>query len=787
VGDSVDTVSESLSPEQREKALEVAHWINEIDAAHKRDKEYRKEGKRILDIYAGGKNNPFAILYSNTETLLPALYSAVPRPVVQRRFKDEDKLGKLAAQAGQRVLEFLVDTNVDGYETFDDGVRSAVLTALLPGRGATGVKYEHETQEVVPDGAAEGTAPVPVKNWETVCMDSKPWDRMLHGYAKKWSKVPWIAYELHLDRDAAEKAGIPASVLSKIVFTKGEDAEVPEDATKKKEDEEHIGERQTALFYQIWDKDGGRKIKYLCPQFKEDLCAVLDDTLELTGFFDCPKPMQFVERVHDLAPVALYSLYEDQAVEVNDLTRRIKKLIAAIKARGVYDTELGDDIKRILDSEEGDLVPADKSSSLAAEKGLQNAIWMWPVEKLILVLKELYVAREAAKRVIYEITGISDIIRGSTVASETATAQEIKSQWGTLRLKRLQKEVQRYARDLLRMMLDVAAHKFSERTWAQMTGLPFATTEANQSAQMIAAAAQAFGQPLDEQTQRTLAMPVWGEILAVLKDDLQRAYRIDIESNSTVEPEATEDQEMIAEVMNALAQYLNGVAPLVISGALPFEAAQAMMLAIVRRFRFGPEIEDYVKAMQAPKPEDDGKAGAAAAAQQKAEQKVAEVEMKSAQDKMAGDAEKQALQKQLQDASSTNALQKREADLALREAKLANAEECFNMAKQYADKERKLNDDRAAMQMDGKKKEVEGVAKVADAKVKSANDAVKKTEAPTKAAQEVKDALAQFMQQMTVMIADLKESIDADQVPDRGADGRITRVRRERKRKETMQ
>ena len=616
--EALDLTSDNVSPEARKKAAEVKFFLNELAAARKREKDFRKDGKRILEIYAGEKNNPFAILYSNTETLLPALYSAIPRPVVQRRFKDDDKLGKLAAHAGQRMLEFEIDTNVDGYETFDEAVRAAVLAALLPGRGVTRLKYDHDTQDVVPDGAAEGTDPIPVKNWESVCPDTVPWDRFLHGYAKKWSKVPWIAYELYLDEDEAKKAGISDAVLKEITFTKGEESDEAEDTTKQSDDEPNVGERLTALFYQIWDKDGGRKVRYLCPQYKEDFCAVQDDPLGLTGFFDCPRPIQFVERVNDQLPVALYSLYEDQAEEINNLTRRIKGLIGAIKARGAYDGELGDDIKKILESEEGELIPTEKGSSLAAEKGLQNAFWMWPVEKLIVVLRELYEAREQAKRVIYEITGISDIIRGSTVASETATAQQIKSQWGTLRLKRQQKEVQRYARDLLRMMLDVSAQKFSERTWASMTGLPFITTEQFQAAQAIAQAAQMAGMQVDQQTQATLQMPVWGEILKLMQNDVQRAYRIDIETNSTVEPEATEDQKNIADVMNALAQYLNGVAPLVQSGSMPFEAAQAMMLAIVRRFRFGPEIEDYVKAMKPPTPPDQ--------AQQQADQQRIQAE-----------------------------------------------------------------------------------------------------------------------------------------------------------------
>jgi hypothetical protein len=98
----------------------------------------------------------------------------------------------------------------------------------------------------------------------------------------------------------------------------------------------------------------------------------------------------------------------------------------------------------------------------------------------------------------------------------------------------------------------------------------------------------------------------------MLRDDTQRAYRIDIETNSTIEPEAAEDQKNITELMTAIGQYLNGIGPLVAKGVMPFEAAQSMLLAIVRRYRFGPEIEDQIRAMKPPPPPDDGKAVAAA-------------------------------------------------------------------------------------------------------------------------------------------------------------------------------
>lgn len=54
--------------------------------------------------------------------------------------------------------------------------------------------------------------------------------------------------------------------------------------------------------------------------------------------------------------------------------------------------------------------------------------------------------------------------------------------------------------------------------------------------------------------------------------------------------------------MNAMGQALNGLTPLVSNGTLPFQAAQAMLLTIVRRFRFGAEIEDMIKSMVQPQP-----------------------------------------------------------------------------------------------------------------------------------------------------------------------------------------
>lgn len=655
-----------MAEKKRKTSDAVQYWLNEIAAARRREKTYRKDGVRIREIYAGEKKEttPYNVLFSNTETMEPALYSATPRPVVQRRYKDEDQLGKAAGLAGQRCLEFLLDTNLDGYETFDEAMKGATLDALLPGRGATTVKYDAEMRT-----EGEGDQAMEVKGHELVCPETRSWDRVYYGYAKKWSKVPWIAYEEHIDKEEAVRL-FGEAIAKEIEFTTGEQEE-DEDRKTKDEEERNTGERKTALIYQIWDKNGGRKIRYVSPHYKDDYLKVEDDTLGLSGFYNCPRPLMFVEKTDDLTPTSLYSLYENQAVELNSLTTRINRIIHAIKARGLYDGAMGDDVARLMEADDNELIPAEKGASLAAQGGIDKSIWFMPLDVLVATLKELYVAREQCKQVIYEIIGIADILRGSSNPNETLGAQQIKTQWGSLRLKPKQFEVQRYARDLLRMMLEIAASKFSEETWARMTGLPYLTEQQVMQAQQVAQAAAMQGnmQPAQQLQQQV----TWKQILGLLRDDLQRAYKVDIETNSTIQPEAAEDQKNIADLMNAIGQFLSGVGPLVAQGVMPFETAQTMLLAITRRFRFGNEIEDQIRQMKPPQPQEQGDNGAAAKEQLASKEKEIQATGTITQ-----------LQTDLKASKVENQLIARKADLDIRELGLQQREHQMQLQHQVA-------------------------------------------------------------------------------------------------------
>ena len=647
----------------------VQSWLKELDAARKRVKDYRKDGARVVKLYEGGKasESPFNILYSNTETLSPALYNNVPRPVVQRRFKDDDPLGKVASDVARRSLEFLIDNELGDYTPFDDLMTQAVLEALVPGEGVTWFKYDasiveqpepNNPTEGQEDSTGEGEVeaqqgeihPEPLEQveYETVCGEAVPWDRFLHGYAKQWKDVPWVAREHFMTREElvknfGEEIGhrIPLNISGKAHAQSSDDGD---DDTEKVLDAEGV---DLGHVFEIWDKET-KMVRFLAPSYPAGFVKEVEDPLQLSGFFPMPRPLVLFPKISSLVPVPLYTMYEEQAKELNRITVRINKIVQALKVRGFYDSTL-EGLEKVLAADDNVLIPAENVAAMQQGQTLEKAIWLMPLEKLVAVLQQLYVQRQQIKQVIYEITGISDILRGASVASETATAQNIKNQWGTLRLKKMQKQVARYVRDCLRIMGEVALTKFSQQTLSQMTGLQFPTAQQKQQAQMVLQQLQAQAQQMAQQpsmpgqppaqppapppqVMAAAQLPSWEEIMGLLTNDLQRNYRIDIETNSTVDAEATEDKQNMGEFLNAIAQFMNGAAPLVQQGVLPFDAAKSILLAVTRRYRFGPEVEDELKKMQPPQQQGNG-----ADAKAKADLEAAQAEQKVKMEMLAMD------------------------------------------------------------------------------------------------------------------------------------------------------
>lgn len=611
----------------------VKRWLLELKLADKRESDWRKKAGKVWDKYRqkDAKKHSFNILWANTETLRPAVYNSLPKPDVRRRYKDADPLGKACSEVLSRSLEYGLDTT-----DFDGTIKATVLDMLLPGRGVARVRYVPSLQQVgvTPETHEEGMeqhAPAGEAlegdseelTWEQAPIEHVQWDDFRISAGKEWSEVCWIAFRHRLTRDELIEQFPDCGEHVNLDNTDDEDL-------NNERDDKIRDSFKTAEVWEIWDKDENR-VLFISNGYKEKPLKSVDDPLNLQGFFPVPRPCYAIEDSSSLVPVPLYELYKEQAEELDRISARINKLVEGLKLRGIYDATLTE-LSEVMRGQDNDLIPASNVTALLERGGLEKAIWWLPIEQAARVLKELYVQREQCKGVIYEVTGISDILRGSTNASETATAQQIKSQWGSNRLKRMQAEVQRFIRDLIRLQGEIIGEKFQQETLATMTGLKFPTGQEKQAAMMQyqqqAMMAQQQGQQPPPQPQMP---PSWDEILQVIRDDKQRTFKIDIETDSTIAASQESDMKGLTELLTGVTQLVQGLGPAVQMGALPLEALKEIILTVTRRAKMGNAVEDALDKMQQPPQKEQDNSAQVAQAKAQADQQIQQARMQADQ------------------------------------------------------------------------------------------------------------------------------------------------------------
>jgi hypothetical protein len=439
-------------------------WIAEIDVAEKELKHFHKRAKNVVKRFLDERDtlnsasNWFNIFYANTNILESALYSQLPKPLVSRRFKDyDDDIARVASIIIQRSISQDLD---DPRDTFDSAVRQCVQDRLVPGLGQAWLRLETTTEaidDVIPEGQpdTEEEAPEAYQRItdQRVCVDYVFWNDFLWSPCRVWNERRWIARRVYMSRDALEKRFPRFGKLIPLDFnpTKlGDDTGVgstPKDEAVKK-----------AVIYEIWERKS-RRVFWISKGFGQ----ILDeqsDPLGLVGFEPCPTPMLANISTSNCTPRPDHYMIQDQYNELDNINNRISKLIKACKVVGVYDKSAVGVARMLKEGFDNDLIPVDNWAAFAEKGGVKGQVDWLPLEVVVQALNQLNIAREAIKAQIYELTGIADIVRGASKASETLGAQEIKAKFASVRIKKLQDEVARFAAEILRIKAEIQIRHF---------------------------------------------------------------------------------------------------------------------------------------------------------------------------------------------------------------------------------------------------------------------------------------------------------------------------------------
>lgn len=560
-----------------------AFWREQIDDAKKIFEKWQKTSEKIVKKYRDEENDSvlnasrakFNILWSNVQVLSPALYGRAAKPEVSRRFGDSDPIGRISSTILERCLEY----EVEQFPDFDAAMNGVVEDRLLPGRGVAWVRYApvivqpqlEPDQTPQEEEATEGTQITDdtqeyaesIADAHSPC-DYVYWGDFLHSPARTWEEVWWVGRCVYLTRqEGIERFG--DSFVLVPLRSEGSDQSA-QGQGKDSYAKQNSGERK-ARVWEIWNRRD-RRVCWVAEGY-EALLDEKEDPLELEGFFPCPKPLFATTTTGSLIPVPDYKQYQDQAQGLDDKTNKIEQLSKAIKATGVYNAQFKELGRILTEGENNRMFPVTDWGALSEKGGLKGAVDMLDIKPLVEAQQAQYVAREADKQTIYEVMGVSDLLRGATDPNETLGAQNLKANFGNLRIKKHQQEVARFASDLFRIKAQIMCKFYPFDLLVEMSGIR-QTTDGQNPQQLMQA-------------------------LEMLRNSPIREFRIQVESDSLAQINEIEEKQGAVEAITAISTFLQQAIPMVSGSPEALPMVQEMLLFLVRRFRAGRSLEASIE------------------------------------------------------------------------------------------------------------------------------------------------------------------------------------------------
>jgi hypothetical protein len=528
-------------------------WKSELEAARKELSKWHVRGDKVIQVYLDNRtltekeDRNFNLFAANTDILKAALYARLPKPDVSRRFMDyDDDVARVAALILERALSYEVEND----PTFQSNSRNMVEDRLLPGLGTAWVRYdtEHEDREVqvtsdyleLSEDAEREVEMETVITDESTPVDYVYWKDFIWSPARTWGEVRWVGRRVYLSKDdLIERFGDDVASMVHLEDIGSGD--------KQNSVNPQNSVIQQGEVYEIWDKTS-RKVYWISLSSPEILDSK-DDPLELPGFFPCPKPLIANTTSSNMIPLPDYSLVQDQYAELNRLNNRISSLVEACKVAGVYDGEVKSLNNLLSDGRENILIPVERWAAFAQKGGLEGAMAFLPIEQIANVLVVLQKARDVVKAQIYELTGISDIIRGNTSPYETAAAQTMKTQYASLRLNNMQHEVALFFSEMMQMKAHLMVKFYEPARLLERCG------QLNQvDAQYVPAA------------------------IELLKSERLSHFRVNVSVDSLQSPNFDAEKQLRTEAIGAISSFLEKAVP----AAQQVPAMGPLMMALLK-------------------------------------------------------------------------------------------------------------------------------------------------------------------------------------------------------------
>jgi hypothetical protein len=545
-------------------------------------------------------------------------------------------------------------------------MRHCVQDRLIPGLSQAWLRLETDTEDAeTEEELYEGAEPLQTISDQRICVDYVFWQDFLWSPCRVWAERRWVGRKVYLARDELVKR-----------FGEAKGSQVPLDHVPNRIGQNIQGMTpkyevlKKACVYELWDRET-KKVFWVSKGYP----AILDeknDPLQLVGFEPCPEPMLANVTTSNCTPRPDYYMIQDQYSELDVVNNRISMLIQACKVVGVYDKSQEGVSRMLKEGFDNQLIPVDNWAAFAEKDGVKGAIDWLPLEVVVTALTQLISNRELIKAQIYELTGISDIVRGATKASETLGAQELKSKFASIAIKKRQDEVARFAADILRIKAEIMIKHFSPEMIIKKSNI-MATGEGN--VQFVEPAIQ------------------------MLQDADGFEWRIQVTADSIAQADYAMEKSDRIELLSAVSGYVEKSSALIQVSPGSAKVLIGLLKWAVAGFRNAAEIEgmidqelDAISKAPPPQPKPDP-----AAQKMQMEQQKAQMDMQTAQQKAQMDMAAKQSDMQMKERMNAMEIQMKQMDLQFKERELELEAQKANMEMNFAREEALLNQ-RTALQ-----------------------------------------------------------------------------------------
>lgn len=579
------------------------------DMCHAIDSLYSRHGssyERLLEAAGGSswRDAEMDLFWSSTEVLKPAIYARTPQPAVAPMFNDGDKLKLTTAELLERAA-----VSTFKRSNIDEVMQHIRDDLILTGRGVPWMRYEDD------DG-------------KRVCVEHLDRGDFCHDVARKWSQVGWVAGGFWMTREEIKErfTRLTENQLDEIKYLEKRD----------REDRDEKAMTAKARVWEVWHRANNRVY-----WVTDGVDVYLDDDtphLKLNDFFPCPRPAYGTLRRRSLIPVPDFERYAGMFAKINTLTARIYLLLDRVRMTGIIPGggDVASAVSKMMQSDDDYMLI--EVPGAAVMENAAAVVWL-PLDMLANTITGLIEARRQLIEDFYQLSGISDIMRGATESEETLGAQQLKAQYGSVRVRCKIDELQRVAADMVKIASEIIAEKFDGDTLLAMAQMELPTRKdiderikeiedaaekelkaLGDQAMQMAQQAQASGQQVDPEQAKQMAeqaqqqvigkyaqmleeaqnlVPI-DDVVDMLRDDRARSFAFEIETDSTILTDELAEKQSRNEFVGAFNAATQGMMSLAGMGPQGAKLAGEMLKFSLAPYRAGRQmsaaIDEFVEA-----------------------------------------------------------------------------------------------------------------------------------------------------------------------------------------------